>query len=143
MWRLDGFNVLFGILVHSLADGLAVGVAALSPNQTLGGGRRVRHRRARRPRRSACARIFSIEGGARGAREAMGIFASASPVAALATFLCMRLSPWLSNSAFRAAMSVAERRTLLHAAAAHALPEATGGGKLTRARRSGRWHAGL
>lgn len=36
MWRLEGFQTLVGILVHSFADGAAVGVAALSPNRGLG-----------------------------------------------------------------------------------------------------------
>ena len=134
MWRLDGFNVLFGILVHSLADGLAVGVAALSPNQTLGGFVAFAIVAHKAPAAfGLCAYLLDRGWGARRAREAMGIFASASPVAALATFLCMRLSPWLSNPLSVPLCLLLSGGTFLHAAAAHALPEATGGGKLTRA----------
>lgn len=134
MWRLDGFNVLFGILVHSLADGAAVGVAALSPNRTLGGFVAFAIAAHKAPAAfGLCAYLLDRGWGARRAREAMGIFASASPLAALATFLCLRLSPWLSNPLSVPLCLLLSGGTFLHAAAAHALPEATGGGKLTRA----------
>ena len=98
MWRLEGFQTLVGILVHSFADGAAVGVAALSPNRGLGILVAVAIIMHKAPAAfGLCTYLLNTGWDLGRTRRAMAIFSMASPLSALLVYLTISSLPVLNQ----------------------------------------------
>lgn len=133
MWRLEGFQTLIGILVHSFADGAAVGVAALSPNRGLGMLVALAIIMHKAPAAfGLCTYLLNTGWGLRRTRRAMFIFSCASPISALLVYLAIVSLPVLNQPLSVPLCLLLSGGTFLYAACIHILPETVGpGGRLT------------
>jgi len=133
MWRLEGFQTLVGILVHSFADGAAVGVAALSPNRGLGMLVAVAIIMHKAPAAfGLCTYLLNTRWDLGRTRRAMAIFSLASPLSALLVYLTISSLPMLNQPLSVPLCLLLSGGTFLYAACIHVLPETVGpGGRLT------------
>lgn len=133
MWRLEGFQTLVGILVHSFADGAAVSVAALSPNRSLGMLVALAIILHKAPAAfGLCTYLLNTGWSLGRTRRAMAIFSLASPLSALFVYFTILSMPMLNQPLSVPLCLLLSGGTFLYAACIHILPETVGpGGRLT------------
>lgn len=134
IWEMEGVHTLVGILVHSAADGAAVGVAACAPDRSLEVLVCAAIMMHKAPAAfGLCTYLLRCGWGAAMTRRAMLTFSAASPAAAIATYVLMTQVPFLHNPMAVPMCLLLSGGTFLYAACIHILPEMLGtSGHFTR-----------
>ncbi|BDA49754.1 Zinc transporter ZIP9 [Coccomyxa sp. Obi] len=127
-------RALVGLLVHSAADGFAVGASSVSTSASLSFLVAVAMVLHKAPVAFGLATyLLSARWAWARARRALLLFAAASPLTAIATYILINAAPVLSSQTSIALCVLFSGGTFLYAACIHILPEIMGDkGKLTR-----------
>jgi len=123
--EMAGFTTLVGILVHSAADGIALGAAAFSQNASTGALIALAIILHKAPTAFGLA-TFLLNSGWSFKQLQIGLlmFATAAPVVAVAGYLLLNSVPQLASPQGVALCLLLSGGTFLYAACIHILPEA-------------------
>eukprot|EP00239_Pterosperma_sp_CCMP1384_P006029 CAMPEP_0197843610 /NCGR_PEP_ID=MMETSP1438-20131217/511_1 /TAXON_ID=1461541 /ORGANISM="Pterosperma sp., Strain CCMP1384" /LENGTH=334 /DNA_ID=CAMNT_0043453871 /DNA_START=346 /DNA_END=1350 /DNA_ORIENTATION=+ len=125
IWQQPGFTTLIGILVHSGADGIAMGASAMSENLSTSVLVFAAIMMHKGPMAFGLATYLLNAGWSHGhLRQAMIMFSAAAPVVAVGGYMLLGNIPMFSSPASIAVCLLLSGGTFLYAACIHVLPEA-------------------